>query len=185
MVEEIFSETTARMAKTLEDLSRELASIRTGRASLHLLDNIKVDYYGTLTPLNQLATLHVPEPTLITIQPWDSSQIQNIERAILTSPLGINPSNDGKIIRIPIPPLTQERRQELAKQVHKIAENHRTAIRQIRRDSNDMLKQLLKDKEISEDEEYRALDRIQKITDENVERVDRLSGQKEQEIMEV
>jgi ribosome recycling factor len=174
-----------RMSKTIEDLGRDLASIRTGRASVHLLDHVMVDYYGTRTPVNQVATLHVPEPSLITIQPWDASQIQAIERALTTSDLGINPSNDGKLIRIPIPPLNEERRQTLARHVHKVAEDHRTAIRNIRRDANEHLKKALKDKEISEDEEYRALSEIQKITDNFIGQIDELSKQKEQEILEV
>jgi ribosome recycling factor len=173
------------MSKTIEDLGRDLASIRTGRASVHLLDHVMVDYYGTRTPVNQVATLHVPEPSLITIQPWDASQIQAIERALTTSDLGINPSNDGKLIRIPIPPLNEERRQTLARHVHKVAEDHRTAIRNIRRDANEHLKKALKDKEISEDEEYRALSEIQKITDNFIGQIDELSKQKEQEILEV
>ncbi len=185
MISSLLSNTRQRMEKTVEDLTRELATIRTGRASIHLLDNIRVDYYGTLTPLNQLATLHVPEPSLITVQPWDVSQIQAIEKAILASDLGVNPSNDGKLIRIPIPPLTQERRQLLARHVGKTAEDHRTAIRNIRRDSNDQLKKALKDKEISEDQEYRALSEVQQLTDEYIKKVDALAAHKEKEILEV
>ena len=185
MLKEIYAESKSRMAKTVEDLQRELSSIRTGRASLHLLDSIQVDYYGTLTPLNQVATLHVPEPRMITVQPWDPSQIQIIERAILASDLGITPSNDGKMIRIPIPPLTEERRYDLARHVGKVAEDHRTAIRQIRRDLNEKLKRLSKQKEISEDDEHRGLDQVQNITNENVGLIDDLAKQKEQEIMEV
>lgn len=173
------------MEKTLEDLSAVLASIRTGRASVHLLDNIYVEYYGTQTPLNQLATLHVPEPSLITIQPWDASARTAIEKALLTSDLGINPSSDGKIIRIPIPPLTQERRQTLAKHVHKVAEDHRTAIRQIRRDSNEKLKKLFKDKDLSEDAEREGLEEVQKLTDKFIAGIDQLSKAKESEIMEI
>ncbi len=185
MTKELFSQTKTRMEKTLEDLTREMAAVRTGRASLHLLDNVVVDYYGTPTPVNQLATLHVPEPSMITIQPWDPSQIAAIERAILSSDLGLNPSNDGKLIRLPIPALTQERRQALAKQLGKMAEDHRTAIRNIRRDANDHLKKALKDKEISEDQEYRALAEVQELTNEHIGRIDALVAAKEKEILEV
>ncbi|HSR67096.1 MAG TPA: ribosome recycling factor [Acidobacteriota bacterium] len=173
------------MKKTIEDLQRELASIRTGRASVHVLDQIQVEYYGTPTPLNQMATLHAPEPQLLTVQPWDASQIGAIEKAILTSDLGLNPSNDGKIIRIPIPSLTQERRQELARQIGRIAEEHRTAIRNIRRDCNDKLKKALKDKEISEDEEHYGFDEVQKVTDEFIGQINERAEAKEKEILEV
>ena len=185
MIKEIVSQARHRMAKTVEDLRRELATIRTGRASLHLLDHVTVDYYGTSTPLNQLATLHVPEPSLITVQPWDVSQIGSIEKAILASDLGLNPSSDGKIVRIPIPPLTEERRQALAKHVGKVAEEHRTAVRNIRRDANDELKRLLKEKEISEDMEYDGLEQVQKVTDDHIKQVDELAALKEKEIVEV
>lgn len=184
MIKEILTEARLRMDKTLEDLARELASIRTGRASVHILDTVYVDYYGTRTPLNQLATLHAPEPNLLTVQPWDVSQIGNIEKAILTADLGLNPSNDGKIVRIPIPSLTQERREVLARQVGKIAEEHRTAIRQIRRDANEKLKKLYKEKHISEDEEHRSLDDVQKLTDQYIEQIDALADTKEKEIRE-
>ncbi len=184
MISVLLDTTRGRMDKTIEDLTRSLSIIRTGRASVHLLDGILVDYYGTSTPINQLATLHVPEPTMITIQPWDVSQIREIERAMLSSDLGINPANDGKIIRVPIPPLTHERRQELAKQVHRISEEHKTALRSIRRDSNETLKKALKNKEISEDDEFKGLAAVQKVTDEFVLRVEGLSNQKEREILE-
>ncbi len=181
MINEIYSKAKERMEKALQDLNKELSSIRTGRASVHLLNHIKVDYYGSPTPLTQVATLHVPEPTSITVQPWDVSQVNSIDRAIRMSSLGLNPSNDGRIIRIPIPPLTQERRQTLAKQVGKIAEEHRTAVRQVRRDANDQLKK----EDISEDEKYKGLDKIQKITDQWIERIDISSHHKEKEILEV
>ena len=174
-----------RMDKALTDLQHEMASIRTGRASVSIFDNIKVDYYGTPTPLNQVANLHVPEPTLITIQPWDVSQIGSIEKAIRTSDLGLNPANDGKIIRVPIPALTEERRKEIVKRLHHIAEDHRVALRNIRRDANEHLKKLLKDKAISEDEERRALDDVQKMTDGHIRRSTRLSKAKEKEILEI
>jgi ribosome recycling factor len=183
MTNEVLADTRRRMQKTVEDLSQQLATIRTGRASVHLLDHLMVDYYGTPTPVNQLATLHAPEANLITVQPWDISQINQIEKAIMASDLGLNPSNDGKIVRIPIPQLTEERRRSLAKQVGKIAEDHRTAVRQIRRDANDRLKKLQKDKEISEDEEFRGLDEIQKATDEFIKDVDALAKAKEDEIL--
>ncbi len=185
MISKLLAQTRVRMEKTIGDLTRSLATIRTGRASVHLLDQVVVNYYGTQTPLNQLATLHVPEPSLITVQPWDISQIGEIEKAILASDLGINPSNDGRLIRLPIPALTQERRQELARKVGRIAEDHRTALRSLRRDSNGTLRKALKEKEISEDEEYRALGEIQTVTDEFVRRVDELATQKEKEILEV
>ena len=185
MISALLAETRGRMDKTLGDLSRSLSTIRTGRASVHFLDHVMVHYYGTQTPINQLSTLHVPEPSLITVQPWDISQIGEIEKAILASDLGVNPSNDGKLIRLPIPPLTQERRQELARHVGKIAEEHRTALRNVRRDSNDALKKALKEKEISEDEEYRSLGEVQKVTNEFVGRVDELASQKEKDILEV
>ncbi len=184
-MKEILAETKQRMRKTLEDLTRDLATIRTGRASVHLLDQVSVDYYGTPTPVHQLATLHAPEPSLITVQPYDTSQIDPIEKAILTADLGLNPSNDGRLIRIPIPALTQERRETLAKQVGKIAEGHRTAIRNIRRDANDKLKKLLKTKELSEDLEHTGLDQVQEITDQRIKEIDELAKQKEKELVEV
>ena len=183
MTKEIVAEARQRMKKTIEDLERELASIRTGRASVHLLDSVLVDYYGTQTPVSQLATLHAPEPNLLTIQPWDVSQIAQIERAILASDLGLNPNNDGKVIRLPIPVLTEERRRDLARQVGKVAEDHRTALRQIRRDANDRLKKSQREKQISEDEEYWAHDEVQKVTDEFVSQVDELAKFKEEEII--
>lgn len=182
---EVESSARSRMDKAIEDLQRNLASIRTGRASVSVFDNVRVDYYGTPTPLNQLANLHVPDPTLITIQPWDVSQIGAIEKAILTADLGLNPANDGKIIRVPIPPLTEERRKEIVKRLHHIAEDHRVAVRNVRRDANDHLKRMMKDKTISEDEERRALDEVQKLTDDHVSRVDAVSKAKEKEIMEI
>jgi ribosome recycling factor len=185
MIKEILADARNRMQKTIEDLIRDMASLRTGRASVNLLDHITVDYYGTPTPVNQLSTLHVPEPNLITIQPWDTTQLHAIEKAIQASDLGITPSNDGRVIRIPIPPLTQERRQTLAKHLGKVAEEHRTAIRQIRREANDRLKRALKDKQISEDEERRSLDETQKLTDSFIEKLDGLAEQKEKEILEV
>jgi ribosome recycling factor len=162
-----------------------MASIRTGRASLGILDHIRVNYYGTPTPLNQIANLHVPEPSLITLQPWDVSQIGAIEKAIRASDLGLNPSNDGKLIRLPIPPLTEERRKELVKKLHAGAEHHRVATRNIRRDGNEAVKKLLKDKKIAEDEEKKALDEIQKTTDAFMQKIDQASKIKEKEILEI
>lgn len=184
-VQELIEDAQRRMDKSLEVLVRELASIRTGRASLGILDGVKVDYYGTETPLNQVANLAVPEASLITIQPWEPPMLEKIERAILSSDLDLNPSNDGKILRIPIPPLTEERRKKLVKQVGQIAEESRTAVRQIRRDANDHLKKMLKDKEISEDDERRALKEVQELTDAHVKKADEVVKKKEQELMTV
>jgi len=184
MIEDIYQETRESMGKTVAALKRELKRIRTGRASLSVLDGIKVDYYGTPTPLNQMATLAGPESRLITIQPWDASVIKDIEKAILKSDLGLTPSNDGKILRISIPPLTEERRKELVKVIHKICEDHKVAARNIRRDSNDLLKSLKKDGDISEDEAFRSQDEIQKITDEHINLIDECYSEKEKEILE-
>lgn len=183
-VKELEANAKTRMEKALGDLQNDMASVRTGRASLSIFDNLRVDYYGTPTPVNQVANLHVPEPALITIQPWDVSQIASIEKAIRTSDLGLNPANDGKIIRVPIPPLTEERRKEIVKRVHHLAEEHRVAARNIRRDANEQLKKMLKDKAISEDEERRALDEVQKMTDAFIQKIDGASKAKEKELME-
>jgi ribosome recycling factor len=184
-VRDVETHAKTRMDKVLTDLQHEMAAIRTGRASVSIFDSIKVDYYGTPTPLNQLANLHVPEATLITIQPWDVSQIASIEKAIRNSDLGLNPGNDGKIIRVPIPALTEERRKEIVKRLHGIAEDHRVALRNIRRDANEHLKKLLKDKAISEDEERRALEETQKMTDGHIQKIDTASKAKEKEILEI
>jgi ribosome recycling factor len=184
-VRDVTGHARTRMDKVLSDLQRDMASIRTGRASVSIFDNLRVDYYGTPTPLNQLANLHVPEPSLITIQPWDVSQIGAIEKAIRGSDLGLNPGNDGKLIRVPIPPLTEERRKEIVKRLHGIAEEHRVALRNIRRDANEQLKKLLKDKAISEDEERRALEEVQKMTDAQIQKIDQVSKAKEKEILEL
>ena len=185
MTKEILNEVKQRMDKTLEDQQKEMLTIRTGKASVNLLDHITVDYYGTMTPINQMASLSVPEPSLIVVQPWDVSLIVNIEKAIRTSDLDLNPSNDGKVIRIPIPPLTEERRRQLAKQVHQMAEHHRVAVRQIRHDGNERLKKLLKDKKISEDQEREGLKKIQEYTDQHIQQVDQLAEKKEQEILKI
>jgi ribosome recycling factor len=184
-VKEIEASVKSRMEKAVSDLQHSMATIRTGRASISLLDHIRVDYYGTPTPLNQIGNLHVPEPTLITIQPWDVSQIGAIEKAIRISDLGLNPANDGKLIRIPIPPLNEERRKELVKHLHTVAEDHRVAVRNIRRDGNEAVKKLLKDKKIAEDEERRALDEIQKMTNTYMDKLDQAARNKEKEILEI
>src|ERR1700723_314415 len=184
-VKEVVAGAKARMDKAVSDLQNEISSIRTGRASVSIFDTLKVDYYGTPTPINQVANLHVPEPTLITIQPWDVSQIGAIEKAIRGSDLGLNPANDGKLIRVPIPALTEERRKEIVKRLHHVVEDHRVAARNVRRDANEHLKKLLKDKAISEDEERRALDDVQKMTDAQIGKVDLASKAKEKEILEI
>lgn len=172
------------MVKSLDSLKREFSKVRTGRASISLLDGIKVDYYGTQTPLNQLATLSVPEPRLITIQPWDATVIKEIEKAIMKSDLGLTPVNDGKIIRVSIPPLTEQRRVELVKVVKKMAENGKVSIRNHRRDINEDLKQKKKDKEVSEDEFFKGQKDVQDITDDYIKKSDELTQAKEKEILE-
>ncbi len=184
MIADIHEDTTDRIGKTITALENELKRIRTGRASLSLLDAIRVDYYGTVTPLDQMATLAVPESRLITIQPWDASVLKDIEKAILKSDLGLTPSNDGKIIRLAIPPLTEERRKELVKVVHKMCEEHKVAARNIRRDSNDLLKSLKKDGDISEDDAFKAQDETQKITNQFINKIDEVYKEKEKEILE-
>jgi len=182
---DVVRETKPRMEAAIDDARRKLATVRTGRAAVSLLDTVMVDYYGTPTPLNQMASVHAPEPQMLTVQPWDQTQIGNVEKAIRAADLGLNPSNDGKLVRIPIPPLTEERRKQLAKQVHEIAEEHRTAIRNIRRDENDKLKKMLKDKSISEDAERGGLEEVQKLTDTYISKIDDLSKTKEHELMSV
>jgi len=184
-VKEVETNAKTRMEKVLADLQHEMAGVRTGRASVSLLDNVRAEAYGTPMPLNQLATLHVPEPSLITVQPFDVSQIGAIEKAIRAADLGLNPGNDGKIIRVPIPPLTEERRKDLVKKVHHIAEDHRVAMRNIRRDSNENVKKLLKDKLISEDDDRRAHDEVQKMTDGYIQKLDQAVKTKEKEVLEI
>ncbi len=184
MLNDLYNETKSDMGKAVQSLKKELDRVRTGRASLSLLDGIRVDYYGTLTPLDQMASLSVPESRLITIQPWDASVIKDIEKAILASSLGLTPSSDGKLIRIAIPPLTEERRKELVKVVHQMCEDHKVGIRNVRRDSNDMIKSLKKEGEISEDDAFKGQDQIQKITDEYIEKIDVIYKEKEKEILE-
>ena len=171
-VKEIETNARSHMEKVLSDLQHGMATIRTGRASISLFDHVRIDYYGTPTPLNQLATLHVPEPSLITVQPWDVSQIGAIEKGIRSADLGLNPINDGKIVRVPIPPLTEERRKELVKHLHAMTEEHRVAVRNIRRDANDGVKKLLKEKLIGEDDDRRAHDDIQQLTDTYAQKLD-------------
>jgi ribosome recycling factor len=184
-VRDVETNLKTRMEKAIGDLQHEMAAIRTGRASLGILDHIRVDYYGTPTPLNQIANLHVPEPSLITIQPWDVSQIGPIEKAIRVSDLGLNPANDGKVIRLPIPPLTEERRKELVKKLHAAAEHHRVSVRNIRRDGNEAVKKLLKDKKITEDDDKKAHDEIQRMTDGYMQKIDQAARTKEKEILEI
>jgi ribosome recycling factor len=185
MLTDVYADSRDRMKKVIESLEREFKRVRTGRASVALLDGIRMDYYGTSTPLNQIATLTVPDSRSITIQPWDTSVVGDIEKAILKSELGLTPMNDGKIIRISIPPLTEERRRELVKVIRKMAEESKVALRNIRRDSNEMLKDLKKDKAISEDEQFRGQDEVQKITDELIKQADAVYASKEKEILEV
>ncbi len=184
-VKDVEANAKARMEKAVGDLQNALSTIRTGRASVSVFDNVKVDYYGTMTPINQLANLHVPEPQLITIQPWDVSQINAIEKAIKAAELGLNPGNDGKIIRVPVPALTEERRKEIAKRLLGIAEDHRVSVRNVRRDANDHMKKLLKDKAISEDDERRGLEETQKMTDAFIAKVDATAKAKEKEILAI
>ncbi len=173
-----------RMDKAVEDFRKAMAATRTGRANVHMLDTVSVDYYGTSTPLSQVASVHA-EAQLLTVQAWDASQLQAIEKAIRSSDLGLNPMNDGKIIRVPVPPLTEERRKDMVKHLHKVLEEHRTAVRNIRRDGNDAIKKAMKDKKITEDDEKRAMDEIQKLTDDEIKKMEEMSKGKEKEVMEI
>src|SRR5215211_9203134 len=184
-VETVTKETKPKMELVIEDFKRKLANVRTGRATVGLLDSVTVDYYGVSTPLSQMASINVPEPQTLVVQPWDASQLGAIEKAITAANLGMNPSNDGKIIRLPIPALNEERRKQLAKQVHEIAEEHKVAVRNIRHAANDALKKMLKDKVVSEDEERSGLDEVQKLTNSYVSKLDELARHKEQDIMSV
>ena len=181
----VTNETKPKMEAVVEDFKRKLSNVRTGRATVGLLDSVMVDYYGTPTPLNQMASVAVPEPQLLTVQPWDISQVNAVEKAIIGANLGMTPSNDGKIIRLPVPALNEERRRQLAKQVHEFAEEHRVALRNIRHHANDTLKKMLKDKTVSEDEERAGLDEVQKLTNSYVGKIDELAKHKEQDIMNV
>jgi ribosome recycling factor len=179
----LYDEARKRMAAAVEHVRHELAGVRSGRASTALLDSVQVEAYGTMMPLNQVATLSIPEPTMIVAQPFDPSMLAGVERAIRAANLGLNPSNDGKLVRIPLPPLTDERRKELSRHVHKLAEEGRNAARQVRRDANDRLKKMLKDRLVSEDEERRGLDEVQKITDRHVHEIDELQKNKDQDLL--
>lgn len=174
-----------RMEKVITDLAHNMTTIRTGRANASMLENVRVDYYGTPTPVNQVGNINVPEAGLITVSPWESQMIGPIEKAIRNAELGLNPSNDGKLIRIPIPPLNEERRKELAKKLHGMAEDHRVALRNIRRDANDHIKKLMKDKAISEDDEKRSLEEVQKLTDGYIKKLDDAAKAKEKDITEL
>ena len=179
----LFGEVKKRMDGHIEHVRRELAGVRTGRASVNILDTVHVDAYGSSMPLNQVASLSVPEPSLIVAQPFDPSLMGAVEKAIRSANLGLNPANDGKVVRIPVPPLTEERRKELSKLVHKFAEEGRNGIRQVRRDANDRLKKLLKDSKISQDDERKGLDEVQKITDQHVHLIDDLQKKKDVELL--
>ncbi len=174
-----------RMEKAVEDFRKDLSSVRTGRANVSLLDHVRVDYHGTSMPLNQLGTLSVPDPTVIVISPWDPSTVPLIDKAIRTTDLGLNPTNDGKVVRVPIPTLTEDRRKDLVKHIHKVLENHRTAVRNIRRDIKEAVEKLEKDKKISEDDKKRALDELEKVTHAETKKIEDLSAAKEKEVLEI
>src|SRR3954466_9028170 len=184
-LKELYGQLKSRMEKAVEDFRKEMAAQRTGRASVHMLDSVTVEAYGSQMPLNQLSNVSAPEPQLITVQPWDVSVIGSIEKAIRTAGLGLNPMNDGKIVRVPVPALTEERRKEMVKHLHKILEDHRTAVRNIRRDGNDAIKKTLRDKKITEDEEKRSMDEIQKLTDGEIKKMEDMCKAKEKEVMEI
>jgi len=184
-LKELSADLKRRMDHAVTAFQSNLASIRTGRASAHMLDSIKVDYYGTSTPISQLAQVSAPEAQLIVISPWDPTVLKEIERAIQTSDLGFNPQSDGKIIRVPVPPMTEERRRDVVKHLNRVLEEQRTAVRNVRRDGNDALKKLAKDKKVSEDDEKRALEEVQKMTDEEIRRMEELARKKEAEVMQV
>ena len=174
-----------RMEKAVEDFRKEMAATRTGRANVHMLDAVTIDYYGSQMPLNQIAQVHAAEAQLITVQPFDPTSLGPIEKAIRTADLGLNPMNDGKIIRVPVPPLTEERRKDMVKHLHRVLEDHRTAVRNIRRDGNDAIKKAMKDKKVTEDEEKRAMDEIQKLTDDEIKKMEDMSKAKEKEVLEI
>jgi ribosome recycling factor len=183
-LKEVFAQLKTRMDKAVEDFRREMASTRTGRANVHMLDTVTAEYYGEQMPLNQIATIHAPEPQMITVQPFDPSVLAAIEKAIRSADLGLNPMNDGKIVRVPVPALTEERRKDMVKHLHKILEEHRTAVRNIRRDGNDAIKKTFKDKKIAEDDEKRALEEMQKLTDDEIKKMEEMSKTKEKEVLE-
>jgi ribosome recycling factor len=175
----------ARMEKAVEDFRKDLATVRTGRANVALLDAIRVDYHGTPMPINQLGTMNVPDAAMIVISPWDPGAVAPIEKAIRTSDLGLNPSNDGKVVRVPIPPLTEDRRKDLVKHIHKVLENHRTAVRNVRRDLKEAIEKLEKEKKISEDDRKRSLDELEKVTHAELKKIEDLSAAKEKEVLEI
>lgn len=185
MVKDILRELEKKMKTSVEHFRKDLSRLRTGRANINLFEDIKVDYYGTLTPINQVATLGVPDPTLITIQPWDSSLLETLDRAIRAADLGLNPINDGKTLKIPIPPLDEERRQELAKHIRKILEEEKTALRVMRREAKERIEELEENKEITEDDKYWGYDKLQEVTDEYAKRIEELAEAKEKEILEI
>src|ERR1700692_1001542 len=184
-LKETYVQLKTRMEKAVEDFGKAMAATRTGRASVHMMDGVTVDYYGSQMPLNQIAQVHAPEAQLITVQPFDPSQLGAIEKSIRAGDMGLNPMNDGKLIRVPVPALTQERRQEMVKHLHRVLEEHRTAVRNIRRDGNDAIKKALKDKKITEDEEKRSLDEIQKLSDGEIKKMEEMSKGKEKEVLEL
>jgi ribosome recycling factor len=184
-LKDLSSDLKRRMDQAVSGFQSNLASTRTGRASAHMLDQIRVDYYGTPTPISQVAQVSAPEAQLILISPWDPTVLKEIEKAIQTSELGFNPLSDGKVIRVPVPPMTEERRRDVCKHLNKVLEEYRTAVRNVRRDGNDALKKLAKDKKISEDEEKRALEEVQKMTNDEILRMEELSRRKEAEVMQV
>jgi len=184
-LKDTFAQLRTRMDKAVTDFRGEMASLRTGRASVHMLDSVQAEYYGTMMPLNQIAAVHAPEAQLITIQPFDPSSLPVIEKAIRTSDLGLNPMNDGKMIRVPVPALNEDRRRDMVKQLNRVLEEHRTAVRNIRRDGNDQIKKTLKDKKVTEDEERRATEELQKLTDDEIRKMEEMSKVKEKEIMQV
>ena len=182
---EALAQAKIRMEKAVEDFRKDLATIRTGRANIAVLDSVRVDYHGTPMPINQLGTVNVPDPMTIVIAPWDASAVAMIDKAIRTSDLGLNPTNDGKVVRVPIPALTQDRRKELVKHIHKVLEDHRTAIRNIRRDIKEAVEKLEKEKKISEDDKKRSLDELEKITHSETKKIENLSAAKEKEVLEI
>lgn len=184
-LKEVYATLKTRMDKAVEDFRREMAATRTGRANVHMLDTVSVDYYGSQMPINQVAQIHAPEPQMITVQPFDTSQLGAIEKAIRSADLGLNPMNDGKLVRVPVPALTEERRKDMVKHLHRILEEHRTAIRNVRRDGNDAIKKAMKDKKISEDEERGSLEQMQKVTDDEIKKMDEMFKVKEKEVMQV
>lgn len=184
-LKDTYAQLKSRMDKAVDDFRKALVATRTGRASVHMLDGVTVEAYGSQMPLNQIAQVHAPEPQLITVQPFDPTQLSAIEKAIRTAELGLNPMNDGKIIRVPIPPLTEERRREMVKHLHKVLEDHRTAVRNIRRDGNDAIKKALRDKKITEDDEKRSTAEIQKLTDDEIKKMEDMCKAKEKEVMEI